>query len=94
MLPWLEYFLGVVILGAFQEFENRTGLVAGGRGTKTAMVIDVIDRFSSDFSIGDIQERCPTVGIDMIRRVLRQERDEGKITCVGRGPQAKWRKNG
>jgi hypothetical protein len=94
LLPWLEYFLGVVILGAFQEFENRTGLVAGGRGTKTAMVIDVIDRFSGDFSIGDIQERCPTVGIDMIRRVLRQERDEGKITCIGRGPQAKWRKNG
>ncbi|NNK96322.1 MAG: Fic family protein [Desulfobacterales bacterium] len=94
LLPWLEYFLGVVILGAFREFENRTGLVAGGRGTKTAMVIDAINRFSGDFSIGEIKERCPTVGIDMIRRVLRRERDEGKITCVGRGPQAKWKKNG
>jgi hypothetical protein len=34
------------------------------------------------------------VDIDMIRRVLRQERGAGKITCVGRGPQAKWRKSG
>lgn len=94
LLPWLEYFLGVVILGAFQEFENLTGPVAGGRGTKTAMVIDAIIKMSGNFSISDIQQRCPTVGIDMIRRILRQERDAGKITCVGRGPQAKWRKNG
>ena len=94
LIPWLEYFLGVVILGAYQEFERRTGMVEGGRGTKTAMVLDVISRMPVDFSIGDIQERCPTVGIDMLRRILRQERDAGKLTCIGRGPNAKWHKNG
>lgn len=89
LLPWLEYFLGVVVLDAFQELERRAGLVKGGRGTKTAMVIDAISKMSGNFSIGDIQQRCPTVSIDMIRRILRQERDAGKITCVGRGPHAK-----
>jgi len=94
LTPWLEYFLGVVILGAYQEFERRTGLVEGGRGSKTAMVLDVISRMVGDFSIGDVQERCPTVGIDMLRRILRNERDAGKLTCLGRGPNARWRKNG
>jgi len=41
-----------------------------------------------------VQERCPTVGIDMLRRILRNERDAGKLTCLGRGPNARWRKNG
>lgn len=93
LAPWLEYFLGVVILGAYQEFEQRAGLVEGGRGTKTAMVLDVISKTPGDFSISDIQERCPTVGIDMLRRILRQERDNGKLICLGRGPNARWSKN-
>lgn len=94
LMPWLEYFLGVVILGAFQAFERRAGLVEGARGTKTAMVLDVISHMPGNFSIRDIQERCPTVSIDMIRRILRKERDAGKLTCTGRGPNAQWHQNG
>ncbi|MEG5008012.1 hypothetical protein [Microcoleus sp. B13-B4] len=40
----------------------------------------------------ELQQRCPVVSVDLIRRILRQERDEGRIKCVGRGVDARWRK--
>lgn len=40
----------------------------------------------------DIQRKCPGVGIDMIRRVLKDLQAQGVIECLGRGRSAKWRK--
>lgn len=94
LTPWTEYLLGVVILGAYQELERRVGTVTGARGTKTAMVLDVIGHMVGEFSVADLQERCPTVGIDLLRRILRQEREAGRLACLGRGPNARWRRIG
>ncbi|MEA5625821.1 Fic family protein [Nostoc sp. UHCC 0251] len=92
LLPWWEYFLGVVVLSPYREFEQRVGLVSSVKGAKTAMVLDAIGNIAYDFSIKDLQEQCPTVGIDLIRRILRQERTSGRLECLGRGPDARWRK--
>ncbi len=92
LLPWWEYFLGVVVLSAYREFEQRVGLVTSVKGAKTAMILDAISNLPVEFSIRDLQERCPTVGIDLIRRILRQERTDGRLECLGRGPDARWRK--
>jgi len=92
LMPWMEYLLGVVILGAYQALERRVGTVTGGRGTKTAMVLDVIGRMVGEFSVADLQERCPTVGIDLLRRILRKERTAGRLECLVRGPNARWRR--
>ena len=91
ILPWWEYFLGVMLFGSYREFERRVGLVATGRGTKTSMVLDAIGHFRGDFTIRDLQDRCPNVGIDLMRRILRQQRTAGNLDCLGRGPNAKWR---
>lgn len=91
ILPWWEYFLGVMLFGSYREFERRVGLVTIGRGSKTAMVLDAIGHFMNDFTIRDLQERCPQVGIDLIRRILREQRNAGKLECLGRGPNARWR---
>ena len=92
LLPWWDYFLGVVVLSAYREFEQRVGLVSKVKGAKTAMVLDAIGSMPGDFSIKDLLERCPTVGIDLIRRLLRREREAGHLECLGRGPDARWRK--
>lgn len=92
--PWWNYFLGVVLLGAYRQFELRVGQVESARGTKAALVLDAIQRSAVQFSIGDLQAQCPTVGIDHIRKVLRQERDAGRLVCLGRGPDAKWMRKG
>jgi Fic family protein len=91
ILPWWEYFLGVMLFGSYQEFERRVGLFTASRGSKTAMIVDAIEHFMSDFTIRDLQERCPQVGIDLIRRILREQRNAGKLECLGRGPNARWR---
>ena len=92
--PWVEYLLGVVVLSAWQELDRRVGLVQGVRGAKKAMVLDVIEHMIGEFSVSDLQERCPTVSVDLIRRVLRQQRDLGQVECLGRGPRARWRRIG
>ena len=95
LAPWVEYLLGVVVLSAWQELDRRVGLVRDVRGTKTAMVLDVIEHMMGDFSVSDLQERCPTwVSVDLVRRVLRQQRDARQVACLGRGPHARWRKIG
>ncbi|MEY3334138.1 MAG: hypothetical protein RLZZ176_2441 [Cyanobacteriota bacterium] len=92
LLPWWEYFLGVIILSAYREFEQRVGYITSAKGSKTALVLDAINNLPLEFSIRELQERCPTVGIDLIRRILRRERDAGHLQCRGRGADARWGK--
>jgi hypothetical protein len=80
-----------MLFGAYQEFERRVGLFTTGRGTKTAMVLDAIGHFRGDFTIRDLQESCPHIGIDLIRRILREQKNVGKLECLGHVPNAKWR---
>lgn len=91
LIPWWEYFLGI-LLKAYREFENRVGIITTTRGNKTAMVLDVIKNFSNEFTVKDLRERCPTVGIDLIRKILSNEKKEGRIDCLGKGPDSKWKK--
>ena len=84
--------MGVMLLSAYREFEQRVGYVTSAKGTKTASVLDAIDNLPQEFSIRELQERCLTVGIDSIRRLLRRERDAGRLECRGRGVEAHWRK--
>jgi Fic family protein len=90
LLPWTEYFIGVVT-AAYRELEERAGSLTAARGAKTEMVLEAIRATRGDFSVKELQERCPHVGIDLIRRILREERQAGRVECLGRGPEAKWR---
>ena len=54
-------------------------------GARTEMVLDTIGRFHGDFAAGELQEQCPNVEIDLIRRILRKERERGRSKCLGRG---------
>jgi hypothetical protein len=45
-----------------------------------------------DFSAFELHQRCPSVGVDMLRHILRSERDAGRLQVVGRGRGARWRK--
>ncbi|OIN97530.1 cell filamentation protein Fic [Candidatus Desantisbacteria bacterium CG1_02_38_46] len=88
VFPWLNYFYGVLI-AAYKEFESRIG-VFKGKGHKTEQVKSVIQRSIKPFSIVDIEEACPNVTRDTIRKVLRELRDEGVIKPTSMGRGAKW----
>lgn len=93
LLPWLNYFL-TIIRRAHRELEERAGNVKSPRGAKTALVAAAIDGFPGHFTLAELERACPGVSRDMVRRVLRERRKAGKVTCLGRGPGAAWRKEG
>ncbi len=90
VLPWLSYFYGMLIR-AYKEFENNVGLIRG-KGSKTDQVIASITRFVMPFGISDVEKSCPNVSRDMVRKILRDLRDNGLIKAIGRGKAARWQK--
>lgn len=94
LLPWWEYFLGVMLLGAYREFERRTGELTAAHGAKTEMVMAVIQKLPATFRYADLARACPSVSRPTIKRVLGQLRKEGKVECVRPGRDAVWKKRG
>ncbi|MEW5867396.1 MAG: Fic family protein [Bacillota bacterium] len=94
LLPWWEYFLGVMLLGAYQEFERRTGELTSSHGAKTELVVFAIERLPSRFHYADLARACPNVSRPTIKRVLGKLRDEGRIECMKPGRDAVWEKRG
>ncbi len=91
--PWLYYFLGT-INSAYREFEQRAGSITSSRGVKTKIISHIINNQIGNFSISDIEKLCPTASRDMIRVVFRQLQKDKKITCLGKGQSAKWKRIG
>ena len=56
------------------------------------MVINAINGFKGNFTISDVEDACPVVGRDMIRKVMNAMRTEKKIENISKGKYAKWRK--
>ena len=91
--PYINYVL-YVLKSAFREFEARVGEVKARRGAKTEIVLDAIKRLESAFTLSQLEQTCPGVSRDMVRRVLRGEQRQGRLASEGRGPGARWRKKG
>jgi Fic family protein len=92
LVPWWDYFLGVMLLSAYREFEQRAGTLTTARGAKTATVLDAIERMPDGFRMVDIERAAPNVTRDMIRVVLNRLKTEKHVYCVGRGSAAIWHK--
>lgn len=92
-MPWISYFLSV-IRAAYDEFSEMVGELKQVRGMKTQLVLQAVDQMLGDFSISELHQRCPTVGWDMLRHVLRNEREAHRLEVVGRGRGSRWRKLG
>ena len=92
LLPWWEYFLGVMLLGAYREFERRTGELTSAYGAKTEMVLAAIEQLPTAFRYADLAQACPGASRPTIKRVLQKLRHEGKVDCVSAGRDAVWEK--
>ncbi len=90
-MPWVGYFLGV-LRAAYDEFARDLGELRDGRGMKTRLVLQAIGQMIGAFSASELHRRCPSVGVDMLRHVLRSERDAGRLQTVGSGRGVRWRK--
>jgi len=89
VMPWLNYFWGV-ILRAYKEFEERVGSIRTSRGSKTEQIKKAIKGKIGPFAISDIEHECPGISRDMVRKVLRELRDQKIIISSSKGRNAKW----
>ncbi len=94
-MPWLDYFLNVLIT-AYQEMEKKVSDLQwqGIRAPKSQLIKTAIDRANSAFSIADICVQIPTVSRELVKKVVQQLRTEGSLEPVGKGRGAQWRKTG
>lgn len=93
--PWPTInFLLYILTEASKEFERRLGDVKNIPGEKTALVLAAIQNQIGSFGVADLQNACPGVSVDLIRRVLSQLRREEKVRCLGRGRTSQWEKLG
>lgn len=93
--PWpLINFLLYILKLAYGEFEQRVGQTASPKGAKTEMIEAAVASMSSNFTVADLERACPGVSRDLVRKVLRQLKQAGKVKSLGRGPGAPWRKRG
>ena len=91
--PYINYLLSILKL-AYREFSERVGDIKAPRGAKTDQILAGIDRFAGEFTLSQLEQACPGISRDMIRRVLRGQQAAGAVECQGRGPAARWRKKG
>lgn len=91
LLPWTEYFLGVLV-AAYEDFERRVGMLTTARGAKTEMVLEAVRHLPDGFRIVDVERLCPNVTREMIRVVLGKLKKDGSVWSEGAGTAAVWRK--
>ena len=87
--PYVRFVL-YVLKTAYQEFEERLGQIKAPRGAKTEQIVRFIGNQNAPFSVASIQQACPGVSLDLIRRTLKTLRADGRVVCLGRGQKALW----
>ncbi|MDB4951371.1 MAG: hypothetical protein JWM27_4020 [Gemmatimonadetes bacterium] len=92
LLPWWEYFCGVMLRTAYREFEGRVGAVTGARGAKREMLLDAVERLPAQFRFADLERACLGISRPTINRVLAELRKGGRIALVKEGRDATWQK--
>lgn len=90
--PYINFIL-FSLKNAYREFAERVDDVTAPRGAKTDMVLSALNRLPPKFTLAQLEQACPGVSREMVRRVLNQEKGKS-VLCIGRGPGAKWIKKG
>jgi Fic family protein len=88
ILPWWNYFLGLV-RAAYREFEVQVEFSAA-RPAKSDMVRRTILAQVEEFTLGDLSGQLPTASRQLIKKVLSGLKQRGEVRLVGRGRSARW----
>jgi len=93
--PWVYInFLLYILKQAYGEFIERVEKIETPKGAKTELVIEQIQKMDGEFTLSQLQTKCPGVSRDMVRKVLKDLHKLDKVVCKGRGPGARWRRKG
>ena len=90
---WIEYWLEVMVLGAYKKLETRLRNYETGYGIKKKLVSDAFRRLPRRFRISDLRESCPSISDDTVRSFLAEMSKQGKVCSLGKGRYAVWEKS-
>ncbi|WP_339671198.1 Fic family protein [Dasania marina] len=88
---WLMYYWQL-LQQCYQGFEQACAQngISNKRGSKTQLIQQTLASFEQPFSLSELQQQLPSIGPDMIRKVVRDCRKLGLLQSTGRGRAAKW----
>jgi len=93
--PWLYInFLLYILKKAYSEFNEQVKKIKSPKGAKTELVIEQIRKMNGEFTLSQLQSKCPDVSLDMVRKVLKDLQKLEKVVSKGRGVGARWRRKG
>ena len=88
IIPWLNYLLGVIRRG----YEELARQVESAEDIgKSELVRQAVMRQPVQFTLADIQANCPSVSVQLVKKVLAQLKAEKKVSLSGKGRGARWR---
>ncbi|HEY1687398.1 MAG TPA: Fic family protein [Solirubrobacteraceae bacterium] len=91
--PWVSYLASILSV-AYDDFEASVAAVRNAAGSKQARVREyILEQAPLEFRRRDIERAMPGVSLATIRLVLNELRDESRISVVGGGPGARWRRS-
>ncbi len=89
-LPWINFCLSI-LRQAYKEMadsiEQSSRLISG----KGEIVEAAILKQVGSFSLREIQQQCPNVSAQMIKKVLNDLKKDKQAILVGRGRGARWK---
>jgi len=83
--PYINYIL-YILKSAYREFEERVRQTSSPKGAKAEMVLVAIRKQTREFRLRDIE-----AAREWIRSLLADLKNDGQVTCEGKGPGARWR---
>lgn len=89
ILPWWNYFLGVLRRG-YVDFSRQVEGYAG-QPAKTELARRAILAQVGEFTLADLQGQLPNISVQLLKKVLSQLKANGQISLRGRGRGARWR---
>lgn len=88
VVPWWNYFLDV-LRRAYDELDLQMGSVEA-RPAKGDLVRQTILTQVEQFTLGDLVAQVPVASPQLIKKVLAEMKQQGKVRLLGRGRGARW----
>ncbi len=88
IIPWWNYFLSV-LRRAYQEFERQVESVEA-RPAKSDLVRQTVLVQVEQFTLSDLCTQLPAASPQLIKKVLAELKQTGKVRLIGRGRGARW----
>jgi Fic family protein len=88
IIPWWNYFLST-LRGAYTEFEHQVESVEA-RPAKSDLVRQTVLGQVEQFTLADMAIQLPSASPQLIKKVLAEMKNAGRVRLTGRGRGARW----